>query len=90
MSRCAAKLESDLLAVLRHLPRFRQFGFEFLGVAIGARQHTARQIADRKGGIVIDQERIESLWLGVQTEAQLAAALREGRAGEKSETEKKS
>ena|ERR1017187_328018 len=84
-----AKLESDLLAVLRDRPRFRQFGFEFLSVAIDAYQYTARQIADGKRRVVIDQEGIESLWLRMQAEAQLSI-LGECRAGEKSAAEKKS
>jgi hypothetical protein len=73
-----AQLEGDLLAVFRYGPRFRQFGFEVLRMAVGAHQHSAGQVADRKGRIVIDQSRVESLGLGAQAEAQLAAVLREG------------
>ena len=75
----AAELEGDLLAVLRYLPRFRQFWFEVLRMAVDAHQHAAGQITDRKGRIVIDQERVERLGFGTKTEAQFAAVLREGR-----------
>jgi hypothetical protein len=74
----AAEFESDLPAVFRNFPRLGQFGFEVLRFAVGADQDAARQIADGKRRIVIDQQRIESLRLGAQAEAQLAAALGEG------------
>ena len=76
-----AEFEGDLLAVLRHVPRFRQFRFEVLGVAIRAHQHATGQIANGNRSIVIDQQRIEGLRLGMQAEAQFTAVLGEGRAG---------
>ena len=88
-SNAVAELEGDLLAVFRNLPRFRQFGLEFLRMAIDAHQHAARQVADRQGRIVIDQERIESLRLGAQAEAQFTAVLRERRADGKQDRQER-
>ena len=81
------QLECDLLAVFRHAPRFRQFGFEVLRLAVGANQHAAGQIANGHGSIVIDQRRVESLRLRAQAEPQFTAVLREGEGGEQKETD---
>jgi hypothetical protein len=77
-----AELKRDLLAIGRHFPGFGQFGFEFLGVTVDARENASGEIADGERGVVIDKQGIEGLGFSAETEAQLATVLREGSEGE--------
>jgi hypothetical protein len=78
----APQVKRDPPALLIDLPGRGEFRNELLGDAMDAQEDAAGQIADGLGIVIVHQDRIECLGIGVEAEAQFGSGLCQGCARE--------